>query len=61
MNAIKTAHCWTGAPVFCPKCKGPTRDLDDEYNGLSGGGDYERFECLDKSCKQPTIYVEMPD
>lgn len=57
------ANCWTGAEVRCPACKGETRDREDEYGGLSGGGDYEVFECLDPKCERSTrrIYVELPD
>lgn len=61
MEKTKTATCWSGAPIYCPTCKGPTESLEDSYGGLSGGGDYERFRCLDRNCRQPTIYVEMPD
>jgi len=59
----KCARCWSGAEVRCKACKGPTVDRDDEYNGLSGGGDYERFECINKECAEytRTIYVELPD
>jgi len=56
----KTAHCWSGAPIYCQTCRGPTRALEDEYGSLAEGGSYERFECTsDKAHK--TIYVEMPD
>jgi hypothetical protein len=60
---LKTAHCWSGAPIYCPKCNGATKALEDEYGSLSDGGSYERFECIDKlgdECGK-TIYVEMPD
>lgn len=58
-----TASCWSGAKVFCPGCKGPTRDLDDEYGSLSDGGSYERFKCVKPTTEhcRKTIYVELPD
>lgn len=57
----RTAYNWADRPVYCPTCNGPTRDLEDEYGGLSDGGNFQRFECLKPGCKQPTIYVELPD
>jgi hypothetical protein len=32
--------------------------VGEEYNGLSGGGDYDIYEC--PHCKR-TLYVELPD
>lgn len=57
----RCATCWTGAEVRCPICKGPMRDLDDEYGSLAEGGSYERFECVDEQCRQQTIYIQLPD
>lgn len=56
-----TAKCWTGASIYCPTCKGPTKSMEEEYGDLSDGGSYERFKCLNANCKQTTIYVELPD
>jgi len=55
--------CWTGKEIVCQECKLPAEKLDDEYNGLSGGGDYERFVCRTPTCskKNEIIYIEMPD
>ena len=34
------------------------KSLYEEFNGLSGGGDYERFECPHCGLR---FYVELPD
>jgi len=56
----ETARCWSGASIRCKDCNGPTKAGEDEYGGLAGGGDYERFVCVDLKCGT-TTYVEMPD
>lgn len=55
---IPTGTCWSGSEVYCKHCGGPTEAGEDEYGGLAGGGDYERFIC--RVCKLVT-YVELPD
>ena len=37
---------------------GTLSQREDEYNGLSGGGDYEVFDC---TCEKGRHYVELPD
>ena len=32
--------------------------IDEEYNGLSGGGDYEKYKC--PNCGK-TFRIELPD
>ena len=47
------------AKVTKPDCKHPNKTyVDDEYGGLSGGGDYEVYKCLDCGKR---IYVQLPD
>lgn len=63
MEERKTAYCWNGARVWCARCGGPVRDLDDEYGSLEQGGSFERFECIDQKtpeCRR-IIYIELPD
>lgn len=42
----------------CTKCGGRLRYIDDEYNGLAGGGDYEKWKC--ESCGLLT-WIALPD
>lgn len=43
--------------IWC-KNGGTMTQVEDEYNGLSGGGDYEVFDC---TCKTGRHYLELPD
>lgn len=57
------AKCWSGAEILCKECKQPADELEEEYGGLSRGGDYERFVCRTPTCskKGDIICIEMPD
>ena len=47
-------------PIPCkqPECTGTLEYKDDEYNGLSGGGDYEIWKCNQCGALR---YFELPD
>lgn len=45
-------------PCHKDDCPGTCRYVEDEYGGLAGGGDYEKWRC--DTCGKVT-WVELPD